>query len=121
MRVGKVGLRHGDALLVIGGQLQAVEQDIEVAALQGGNELVPLVLDHPGLYAQFRGQGLGQLVFEPDELLGLLRIRIDIGSSALGVGAPEQHAALFDLVQVVGGKESSGSTGEHGQGQEAVK
>jgi hypothetical protein len=70
-------------------------------------------LDHSGLDAQFRRQGLGQLVFEPDELLGLLRIRIDIGRTALGVGASEQHAALFDLVQVVGGKESAGSTGEH--------
>jgi hypothetical protein len=97
----KVRLRHGNALLVFRSQFQAIEEDVEVAALQARDKLVPLILDHAGLDPELGRQGLSHFVLEPDQLLRPLRVRIDVRRPTLGIRAPEQHAPLTDFLQAV--------------------
>ena len=79
-----------------GREFEPVEDDVEVAAFERGNELVPLVLHHLGFHAQLRREGVGQVVFEADQSLRLFRIREDVRRAALRIGAPEQHAAALN-------------------------
>src|SRR5439155_26243738 len=102
--VNVIRTRHRNPLLIVLSDLQPVKDDVEVAAFQGGNELVPLVLDHPSFYAELRRQCVGEIALETDDLLGLLRIWIRVRSAALSIAAPKQHAVRADLLQVVGGK-----------------
>src|SRR5206468_10381075 len=83
-----------------------------VAAVEGRNELVPLVLDHPGFDAQAASQGFSQLVLETDQLLRLLRIGINIGRAAFGVSAPKQNATSLDFLEVVGGEGGASLAGQ---------
>jgi len=121
LRIDEVRPRHGDAPLILRSQLQAVEEDVEVAALEGGDKLVPLILDHAGLDPEPRGQGLGQFALEADHALGPLRVRIDVGRAALGIGAPEQHAALTDLLEGIRRQGRRAPAAQRQSRQEAAK
>ncbi len=69
-------------------------------------------MDHFCLHCQFRGERIGQLAFETDKPLRLLRIGIDIRSAALGIRSPEKHATIADFFQMVGGANLEGPAGE---------
>ena len=69
-----------------------------------GNELVPLVLHHLRLDAEFGGQGVGQVELKAGQLLRLLRIGIDVRRAAFGIRAPHAGRRLFDGLQMVRGK-----------------
>ena len=98
---GVLGPRHHDALLVVGGEFEPIEDNVEVAAFQGGNKLVPL--HHPGLYPELCGEQFSQLAFETDEQFGFSGIRINVGRAAFGIGTPEQDAAASHSFQSVRG------------------
>jgi hypothetical protein len=92
---------HRDVLQTVGRDFEAVEDDVEIAAIERRNELVPLVLDHLRLDAEFGRDGFGEFELETGEDFGLLRIRKDVRRTALGIRAPKQHAALFDFVEMI--------------------
>ena len=88
--------------LILRREFEAIEDDIKVSALEGGNELVPLVLDHFRFNTQLCSQGISQFAFKSDQFFGVPRVRIDVRRSSFRIGPPEQDAALADVLQLVG-------------------
>ena len=66
LRINEVGPGHRDVLLVLLGQFQPVEDDVEIAAVERGNKLVPLVLHHLCADAEFGGERFGEIDLEAD-------------------------------------------------------
>ena len=69
-----VGDRKIDLPLAVLGDLQTVEREVVVAALEAGDEAVRLVLDEDGAAVEPAAERLGQLDLEADRLARVLRV-----------------------------------------------
>jgi len=110
--LNKLGLRSLCALplstahrqlgsLVFISQFEPIEDNVEIAPFERGNELVPLILDHLRFDPQLRRYRIGQFVFESNQLFRLFRIGINIWRASFGVSAPEQDSSSFDFLQSI--------------------
>ena len=82
-----------------GRHLEAVEHDIEGAALERGDQRAPVVLHELGLDAELRGEGLGEVDLEALELALVVGVLIYIGGAALNIRAPFQDAGVTHSLQ----------------------
>jgi hypothetical protein len=78
-----------------GGHLEPIEDDVEGAALERGDQVRPVILHEQRPHPELPGQGGGDLHLESGEAAWPLRILVDVRLSPLDVGAPAQNAAPF--------------------------
>src|SRR5213593_345885 len=77
-------------LRALGRDLEAVNHDVVLAALEAGDQTVPLVLNESRLPAHTRGQRICEIDLEADQVCGISRVRKRVWSAALGVGGPHK-------------------------------
>ena len=91
---GEIGPAHGHLGQVFRRALQGGDDDVVIASLsEAGDQIGPVVLDELGGVSQSLAQGLGQLDFESDELVGVVWRVKDIRRAAFGIVGPAQHLA----------------------------
>ena len=99
-----VGPRErADALLLVG-DLDAVQRDVEVAAPEQIEQQVPLALHRPRPHAELGRERGREIDLEADQVIRIHRILEDVRRAALRVGAPAQLAARADAREGVGGR-----------------
>ena len=70
LREGIVRAREGETVASWRGDLEAVHDDVEVAALERRDQHLPVVLHERGPHAEAAGQRIGDLDLEADERPG---------------------------------------------------
>jgi hypothetical protein len=83
-----------------GSILDAVERDVEVAALERRDEVRPIVLHEAGFDAEPAGEGRRDVDFEPPKIA--LVVLIDVRRSPLQVAAPPELSAARELTRDFG-------------------
>src|SRR6185503_11113432 len=76
--------------------LEAVESDVEVAALERRHQIRPVVLNEPRLHAEPARDRLRDVDLEADDLRRIVRILVKVRLAALQIGAPGQLVTLLD-------------------------
>ena len=89
-------------------RLEPVEREVEIAAREQLEQLVPRALLHARADTELCRERVGELDLEADQARGLDRVRELERRAALRVGAPDQHAACADLRERVGVRGTAG-------------
>jgi len=82
---------HGPVLAARGRHLDAVEGHVEVAALERGDQRLPVVLRELGAHVEAARQRVGDLDLEAREPAPVARVLEDVGLAALHVAAPAER------------------------------
>src|SRR4029077_7714269 len=90
-RKREVRLRERDARAPRLGHLEAVQDDVDVAALERRDQQLPVVLHEVRSYAETPRQRGGDLDLEADDAGGIVRILEDVRLAALQVAPPAEH------------------------------
>jgi hypothetical protein len=88
---GEVRPREGDPRAARGRHLDAVEGHVEVAALERGDQRLPVVLRELGAHVEAARQCVGDLDLEAREAAPVARVLEDVGLAALHVAAPAER------------------------------
>jgi hypothetical protein len=91
-REGEVRLRERDPLAPRLGHLEAVQDDVDVAALERGNQELPVVLHEVRSHSKTTRKGVGDIHLETDDTTGIVGILKDVRLPTLQIAAPAQHA-----------------------------
>jgi len=121
LRVDVVRLAHQDALFALACGFQAVHRDVEVASLERWDQIRPVVLDELRFDAQAFRELVRDVDFEPDDVVRVRRILVEVRLAALQIGAPGQLATLLDRVEraAVLAVAASDEQQQHGDGEVA--
>src|SRR6185369_5781249 len=93
LAVDEVGPTEAQARAPRGRVLQAVQGDVEIATLERGHQVRPVILMKLGAHAELSRERFGDLHFEADDRAWLRGALVHVGLAALEIRAPAELAA----------------------------
>src|SRR5262249_35698526 len=89
--VDVVRLAEADLLLPVRRDFQAVHGEVEVTAIEAGDQRIEGVLLELDRSSQLFSQGVGQIDFEADVAFRIVGIFENVGGSAFRIGGPDER------------------------------
>ncbi len=102
--VREVRRRQQDAVAALGGGLEAVHHDVEVAALERRHQVRPVVVVELGAHAEPAGDRVDDVDLEADDAGRVSGVLVDVGCATGEVGAVGEHPRSAHFRQRVAGR-----------------